>query len=50
MSYENKIERILNVYSDLNTLWREDKVSIDMFNDLCEILDEYSDLIVEAGK
>ena len=48
MSYEYKIEKVLNVHSDLNILWREDKISVDTFNDLCEILDEYTDLIEEV--
>ena len=48
MSYVDKIEKVLNVHSDLDTLWREGKVSADTFNDLCEILDEYTDLIEEV--
>lgn len=49
MSYEFKIEKVLNIYSDLNILWREGKLSVDTFNDLCEILDEYTDLIEEVA-
>ena len=49
MSYEYKIEKVLNVHSDLKILWREDKISVDTFNDLCEILDEYTDLIEEVA-
>ena len=45
MSYEFKIEKVLKVHSDLNILWREGKLSVDTFNDLCEILDEYTALI-----
>ena len=48
MSYEFKIEKVLDVHSGLNILWREGKLSVDTFNDLCEILDEYTDLIEEA--
>jgi len=46
--YEFKIEKVLNVYSDLNILWRVGKVSVATFNDLCEILDEYTDFIEEV--
>ena len=50
MSYEfDKIEKVLNVRSDLNILWREGKISVDTFNDLCEILNEYTDLIEEVA-
>lgn len=49
MSYEFKIEKVLNIYSDLNILWREGKLSVDTFNDLCEILEEYTDLIDEVA-
>ena len=47
MNYENKIEKVLHVHADLNKLWRENKISVDSFNDWCEILDEYTDLIEE---
>ena len=47
MNYEHKIEKVLHVHTDLNKLWRENKISVDCFNDLCEILDEYTDLIEE---
>ena len=45
----DKIEKVLNVHSDLNILWREGKISVDTFNDLCEILNEYTDLIEEVA-
>jgi len=50
MNYENKIEKVLNIHADFNKLWRENKISVDTFNDWCDILDEYTDLIERVAQ
>ena len=45
--YDEKIAKVLKVSRAVEDAWRNGKISLFTLNDLCDILDEYTDLIKE---
>jgi hypothetical protein len=47
VSYGDKIAKVLKVHSRVEEAWRKGHISMFTLNDLCDILDEYTDMIEE---